>query len=169
MTIQIREMAEEDCETISRAFAAQGWTKPVTQYLGYFQESKAGQRTVLVAECDGQFAGYVTIVWESDYPPFKEDRIPEIADFNVLLRYRRRGIGSALMNEAEKRVSKRSAVVGIGVGLTADYGPAQALYVKRGYVPDGRGISRRGKHLKHGETVTVDDHLVLYLTRRLGE
>jgi ribosomal protein S18 acetylase RimI-like enzyme len=163
----IRDMIEGDCEIIAQAFGAQGWNKPVTQYRTYWQEHQAGQRTVLVAEQDGQFAGYVTIVWQSDYPPFREQGIPEIVDFNALIKYRHRGIGSALMDEAEKRIGFRSAIVGLGVGVTADYGAAQVLYVKRGYLPDGRGLFQHGKHLRHGETIVIDDHLAWYFTKRV--
>ncbi len=60
-------------------------------------------------------------------------------------------------------------IAGIGVGLIADYGAAQILYVKRGYLPDGNGISQRGKYLKHTDQVTVDDDLVLYLRKNLSQ
>jgi hypothetical protein len=38
-------------------------------------------------------------------------------------------------------VARRSGVVGIGVGLHPSYNAAQRLYVKRGYIPDARGIT----------------------------
>ena len=117
---------------------------------------------------DGQFAGYVTLVWQPSYPPFRAEGIPEIQDFNVLPAFRRRGIGSALMDAAESAAAERTGVVGIGVGLDPDYGPAQRLYVLRGYVPDGRGIAWRDSTVSYGEQVIVDDDLVLYFTRLLG-
>jgi len=51
--------------------------------------------------------------------------------------------------------------------MTADYGAAQRLYVKRGYLPDGRGLVAHGCHVTWGETVVVDDDLALYLTKML--
>lgn len=62
--IAIREMSMEDCEIISSAFLSQGWNKPITQYYTYWQEMQDGKRVILLAEYNGQFAGYVTIVWE---------------------------------------------------------------------------------------------------------
>ena len=59
----------------------------------------------------------------------------------------------------------RGPVAGIGVGMTADYGAAQRLYIKRGYVPDGRGLVAGEHHVSWGETVRVDDDLVLYFTK----
>lgn len=163
----IRDLMEQDCQAISEAFAAQGWEKPTSQYQRYFQEQLSGQREVIVAEVDGQFAGYLTIVWNSDYPPFRQVGIPEIVDFNVLICYQRRGIGTALMDEAERRIALRSRVAGIGVCVTPDYGPAHILYIRRGYIPDGHGVFYQGHHCQHDEQVTVDDDLGIYLTKKV--
>ena len=164
----IRPITEDDPERISAAFAAQGWDKPAALYHRYLQEQSDGARAVFVAEYEGNFAGYVTLVWLSDYPAFRQRNIPEIVDLNVLKMYQRRGIASALLEAAEKRAGERSLVVGLGVGLSSDYGPAQRLYVRRGYVPDGSGAWSRGKALQRGDQVRVDDDLELYLTRPLS-
>lgn len=58
------------------------------------------------------------VVWASSYPPLRESAIPEIQDLNVLDEFRRRGVASRLLDHAEAEISKRSAFVGIGVGLT---------------------------------------------------
>ncbi|WP_254778172.1 GNAT family N-acetyltransferase [Paenibacillus sp. cl141a] len=137
MNITIREINENDPRKISKAFQGQGWNKPVAQYESYIQEQNNGERVTLIAEVDGEFVGYVNVIWRSYYPSFKEQNIPEINDFNVLIKYQRLGIGSKLMDRAEEIISQRSSIVGIGVGLFSDYGKAQVLYVKRGYVPDG--------------------------------
>lgn len=163
--ITLRALRAEDAEVIAAAFAAQGWRKPATQYLVYLRQQEAGTRDVLVAEVNDEFAGYVTIVWESDYLPFRAAGIPEIVDLNVLLKYRRQGIATALLDKAERRIGKRSRIAGIGVGMTGDYGAAQILYVRRGYRPDGRGLAVRGISSQHGDQVAVDDDLTLYLTK----
>jgi GNAT superfamily N-acetyltransferase len=164
-TLTIRLLTAGDIPTIAAAFAALGWNKPASQYTAYLAEQQRGERVALVAWLGDEFAGYVTIVWESDYLPFREANIPEIADFNVLPHLRRRGIGSRLLDEAERRIAERSALAGIGVGLDADYGAAQRLYVTRGYVPDGRGIVSHGRRVAWGETIVVDDAAVLYFTK----
>lgn len=165
----IRSLTENDTKCISAAFAAQGWDKPVALYQHYLQEQTDGSRAVFVAEYDGDFAGYVTLVWLSDYPTFRQHNIPEIVDLNVLKYYQRRHIASALLDAAEKRAAERSPVVGLGVGLTSDYGPAQRLYVGRGYIPDGSGAWSHGKVLQYGEHVAVDHSLILYLMRPLSQ
>jgi ribosomal protein S18 acetylase RimI-like enzyme len=167
VNLVVREMLESDPPTIAAAFSAQSWNKPVSQYLRYWQEGIQGTRLVLLAEYAEEFAGYLTIVWESDYPPFRQAGIPEIVDFNVLCKFRRRRIGTALMDAAEQRIAVRSPVAGIGVCLHTDYGAAQVLYARRGYVPDGRGVHYHGHYPQYGEQVQIDDDLVLHLTRQL--
>lgn len=167
LNLIIRLMEARDIHPVAAAFAAIGWNKPVVQYERYLAQQEAGQRTVLVAFLDGAFAGYLTIAWRSEYPPFAEAGIPEIQDFNVLPAVQRRGIGTRLMDEAERLVAERSPVVGIGVGMTADYGPAQRMYVLRGYVPDGRGLTSDNRFLRFGDQVTVDDGLNLQFTKIL--
>ncbi len=159
----IRALRDGDPEVISAAFTAIGWSKPVSQYDAYLAEQRAGVRDVLVATVDDTFVGYVTVRWESAY----FGAIPEIQDFNVLPLYRRRGIGSGLMDAAESRVAERSAVVGIGVGLYADYGTAQRIYVRRGYIPDGRGLMYDNHPVPPGETVRNDDAANLMFTKSL--
>jgi GNAT superfamily N-acetyltransferase len=165
--LQIRLLVAADIGIIADAFTQIGWNKPATQYERYLSEQEAGTRVVLVATVDDHFAGYVTILWHTDYPPFRAANIPEIADFNVLPHYRRQKIGTQLMDEAERRISERSELVGIGVGLYPDYGPAQRMYVLRGYVPDGRGVAYDGRQVAPGESVPVDDSLTLYFTKKL--
>lgn len=165
--ITIREMTDGDPPQIARAFTAQGWDKPEGQFVRYIQDAQAGKRVNLLAEVDGRFAGYVNVVWKSDYPPFLAAGIPEIVDFNVLMKYRRRGIGTALMDAAENVAGQCSPLVGLGVCLHVDYAAAQVLYARRGYVPDGRGVYYRGRYPGYGEVVEIGDDLTLYMTKCL--
>ncbi|MGI8469904.1 MAG: GNAT family N-acetyltransferase [Pyrinomonadaceae bacterium] len=166
--IEIRELQEQDILQIAAAFETIGWNKPASQYRRYLAAQSKGLRQVLVAFENDKFVGYLTIVWQSKYPPFKGGQIPEIQDFNVLPNARRKGIGTKLMDKAEEIVSRKSPIVGIGVGLQADYGAAQRLYILRGYIPDGRGIVWQNGFPKYDEQVTVDDDLCLYFTKNLS-
>jgi len=165
----IRPLEYGDVARISAAFDSLGWNKPRTQYERYLSEQQRGVRAVFVAFVDDEFAGYLTVNWNPTYPPFRDDGIPEIQDFNVLPRFRRQGIGTCLMDEAEREVSQRSTVAGIGVGMSPDYSAAQRLYVLRGYVPDAQGLTRSGSPVKHGDDIVVNETLVLYLTKSLAE
>jgi GNAT superfamily N-acetyltransferase len=165
--LEIRLLDENDPETISAAFKDIGAGKPVTQYRRYLLEQTADTRICFVATVGGQFAGYVTVNWAPAYPGFADQKIPEIQDLNVIPRFRRKGVATGLLDRAEQQVAHRSAVVGIGVGLHPGYSSAQRLYVKRGYIPDGRGVFSGNKLVEEGMLAVFDDDLVLHLEKRL--
>lgn len=165
--IRLRLIKEEDCSVISAAFQNQGWNKPVTQYESYVRLVESGERDVVLATVNEEFAGYLTIQWSSTYQPFREADIPEVVDFNVLRKFQRMGIGTILMDEAELRIGKVSDIVGIGVGLVEDYGPAQVLYARRGYIPDGRGATYQGQTIAYHSHLTAGDDLILHMTKKL--
>lgn len=165
--LKIRTLEENDIAVIAAAFAELGWNKPASQYSRYFMEQCLNMCNMYVALVEEEFAGYLLIYWTSGYKPFRDGNTPEIVDFNVLPKFRRRGIGSRLMDKAESEITKVSSVAGIGVGMTADYGAAQRLYVLRGYIPDGLGLHWRDHGVQFGEAVRVDDDLALYLTKDL--
>jgi GNAT superfamily N-acetyltransferase len=171
MNLTIRALEPRDIQVIVSASSSAGvWQyKTRSLYERYLEEQNRGERVVLVAITDRAFAGYVTVKWQSDYAPFAEQRIPEIKDLDVLPAFRRRGIASALLDRAEALVSERSRTVGIGFGMYRDYGPAQRMYVLRGYVPDGRGLFHGDQPVVPGREVPVDDDLALYLTKELRE
>ena len=169
MNLVLRPLQSEDITEVVAAFAALDWGgKTEAQFERYLAEHEAGTRVTRFAFADVAFAGYLNVLWQSGYPPFADAHVPEINDFNVLSMFRRRGIGTALMEEAERVIAARSPVAGVGVGMAAGYGPAQRLYVRRGYVPDGRGLMTHERPVVEGESVSVDDDLVLYFTKSLG-
>ena len=163
MTIRLLE--PRDIELLAPLFADIGWNRRVSLLKRYLKEQDRGERVVLVAYIGEDFAGYVTVKWKSDYPPFVEKGIPEIKDLNVVPTHRRWGIASALMDEAERQAFEQSRTIGIGVGMYPDYGAAQRMYILRGYVPDAHGLFYKGQHVSPGQEVCVDDGLVLMLTK----
>jgi GNAT superfamily N-acetyltransferase len=163
--IKIRLLEEQDIPVIYSEFEKAGWHRPPLILENYLFEQVKGTRVILVAFVRDECAGYVTIKWKSDYPPFADNGIPEIVDLNVLPPFQRRRIASALVDKAEELIYQRSPVAGIGVGLYADYGPAQRMYVRRGYIPDTLGVAYKGGHAKRGQMLPVDDDLILYFTK----
>ena len=166
MNCTIRNMIKSDIESLSHGFMNQGWPGREEILARYFLEQESGEREVLVAEIDGAVAGYVTILPSAKHGPFAEV-YPELSDFNVFEPFRNQGIGNQLLEEAEKRVKFVSSKVTLGVGLHLGYGPAQRLYIKRGYIPDGTGVWYRNKSLEMGASCQNDDDLVLYLSKDL--
>lgn len=171
--IHIRPLTREDIAAISETFNKIGWNKPEPLFAGYLNEQEAGDRLIWVAYVDNKCAGYVTLKWCSSYPFFKVQNIPEIMDLNVLPAYRRMGIGSLLLEHAEKEATLKSKIIGIGVGLYAGkdggYGAAQRLYIKRGYIPDGKGVTYKYEPTIPGHSYPLDDNLVLWFVKPLKE
>jgi GNAT superfamily N-acetyltransferase len=167
-TVQIRLLDDSDPPSIAAAFANMGWNKPEAQFRRYLHEQVAGTRTCFIAIAEGQFAGYATVNWRPTYAGFADLNIPEIQDLNVLTKHRRKGIASRLLDRAETEAACRSGVVGIAVGLHPGYNAAQRLYVKRGYIPDGRGITYRNCFVEEGASVLLDDDLLMHFTKRLS-
>ncbi len=164
---EIRQFEEMDIPKIVTKFMENNWPKPFSTFANYLKEQKLGARVAWVAFYQNEFAGYVTLKWQSLYESFANNSIPEIMDLNVLPQFRNREIGSALLETAEKAAVKKSDVVGLGVCLYADYGAAQRLYIKRGYVPNGFGVTYKYQHVEPGTKVELDDDLVLWFTKKL--
>lgn len=165
--VVIRPFLSTDIDNIVKQFANNNWTKPRVTFENYWQEQTANERILWLAFHQQQFAGYITLKWDSLYPPFQDKKIPEIMDLNVLPPYRNQGVGSALLDVAEAEASKQHAIVGLGVGLYPDYGSAQKLYIKRGYRPDGLGITWNYQRVIPGSQVCLDDDLILWFTKEL--
>lgn len=149
--ISIRLMRSGDEEALFHAFAGVGWNKTHEQMQRYWSENWSGERVTLLAieatesskpgEEGERVVGYGNVLWRSGYEPFALSGIPEIVDLNVLGAWQKRGVGTAIIRGAEELARARGHLeIGIGFGLTPDYGAAQRLYVRLGYVPDGRGV-----------------------------
>ncbi|MBM4222327.1 MAG: GNAT family N-acetyltransferase [Gammaproteobacteria bacterium] len=169
--ILIRELHEKDIQMIVESFAVIGWNKSYELFNNYLNESTKGIRKIWLAFFQGNFAGYITLSYQSLYIHFKKKDIPEIMDLNVLPCFRKLGIGSLLIHTAEKEAAVLHKTVGLGVGLytgqDGGYGAAQTLYIKLGYIPDGQGITYDYIECIPGQYYRLDDDLVLWLTKEL--
>ena len=165
-TCSIRKMHESDIQELSRGFISQGWPSREEILTRYFKEQESGEREVLVAEVEGALAGYITILSCAKQGPFAEI-YPELSDFNVFEPFQNQGIGNLLLEEAEKQVRLISDKVTLGVGLHSGYGPAQRLYIKRGYIPDGTGVWYQNHQPAMNAVCEDIGELVLYLSKNL--
>ena len=166
--LAIRNMEEADARVIADEETAQGWNADISKYLTRIKDQAEGKCVSLTAVYRGSPAGYVNVYLTGLGGPFSGKGIPEIVDFGVLEKYRRRGIGTRLMDTAERIAGLYSDTAWLGVGLYNGYGSAQRMYVKRGYIPDGSGVWYRGKPCTPYETTfTNDDDLVLFFSKKL--
>lgn len=112
-------------------------------------------------------AGICTLVLSPGEGPFLEAGYPEIVDLSVFSHLQKCGIGNRLLDVAEGEAFKLADTVYLAVGVHSGYGPAQRIYVKRGYIPDGTGVWYQGKVLDQYAPCVNDDSLVLYLSKRI--
>jgi GNAT superfamily N-acetyltransferase len=122
----------------------------------------------LIATGGSDVIGHAAIVWESNYAGFRSRGIPLVHQIVVAGPFRRRGVATLLMDAAEQVARHRGiSTLGITVGLSDEYGPAQRLYGRRGYIPDGRGACQGQRPLRKGTQLTMDDDLIIWLTKDL--
>lgn len=165
--IVIRDLQQSDARIFTDEEIAQGWDAAIDKYEMRLKHQAEGKSVSLAAEYNGKPAGYINVYPAADEGAFAGQGIPEIVDFGVLEKYRRRGIGSKLMDVAEQIAGQYADRVFLGVGLHSGYGSAQRIYVKRGYIPDGSGVWFEQSVCEPYADCRNDDSLVLYLSKRL--
>lgn len=165
--ILIRDMIPADAQTITDEEIKQGWHQTTEKYEMRLDHQKSGLCCALVAEYQGNVAGYINVYKAAETGPYADLNWPEIVDFGVLVKYRNKGIGSRLMDAAEEIASGLSDTVCLAVGLHNGYGAAQRMYVKRGFIPDGSGVWYGGTVCPQYENCCNDDDLVLFFSKKL--
>ena len=73
------------------------------------------------------------------------------------------------MDGIESVAKSMGKQVALGVGLHSDYGAAQRMYVKRGYIPDGSGVWHGNKNLAPYENCVNDDDLNMFFIKDFAE
>ena len=78
-----------------------------------------------------------------NYAGFRRRGIPLVHQLGVAGPFRRQGVATLLIDAAEKLARDRDiATLGITVGLFDEYGTAQRLYGRRGYIPTAGAHAR---------------------------
>lgn len=126
--IVIRTILESDARTICEEEIAQGWNQTEEKYHMRIADNASGKAISLVAEYKGNVAGYINVYPNSAWGAFANSGYCEIVDFGVLEKYRCHGIGSKLMDVAEKIAGQYADTVYLGVGLHSGYGSVQRMY-----------------------------------------
>jgi hypothetical protein len=151
-SIQIRKMLQKDVPIVCKVFKENGIEKSPGYIERCWEENQTGNRISLLAFYHDDFVGSLHLLLKSKYPYFVENGIPEI---------------NQLMDDVEQIAFEKYGIIGVGVGMHLHYGQAQRLYAKRGYIPDGRGLTYHNKQLNPGVKVYADDDLILYMTKKI--
>lgn len=87
----IRSMEKRDIDKLVNGFKEQNWNKPFELFNNYYNEQKNNEKLVIIAEINNNIAGYVNLLPSAKDGPFAYKNIPEIVDFNVLIKYQKKG------------------------------------------------------------------------------
>lgn len=166
-SLLIRTITLEDAQIICDEEIAQGWKQTIDKYLARIEDHNSGKSISLVAEYNGNVAGYINVYPNAQAGSFKGKGYPEIVDFGVLEKYRCLGMGTKLMDVAEDIAGQYADTVFLGVGLHSGYGAAQRMYSKRGYILDGTGAWYGENIAAPYENYCLDDDLILFLSKKL--
>ncbi len=141
----------------------QKWNKIEVIFDGYLDNAYKTLDYCDVYFIEGQ--GFAVLNYEPKYSLYKRLNIPEIQDVFVLPDYRGQGISTALIKHCESLIS--GDMVGISVPVSPQFGVAQRLYYKLGYMPDGNGVTYDRETLQHNNSVKLDENLCLMMVKEL--
>jgi GNAT superfamily N-acetyltransferase len=167
----IKIMAAEDISGLYALTESGRHTTESAYFERSLEEQAAGKRLVFIyaGEEGAQILGYAHYNRFPKYAPFRRFNIPEIQDLYVSPDHRQLGIGRALIAACEAQaVADGHQEIGIGVGIISDFGNAQRLYAKCGYIPDGAGIVYEREPCHTGQIRPLDDLWCLMLVKQLG-
>jgi ribosomal protein S18 acetylase RimI-like enzyme len=108
--------------------------------LKHFAPADTDKNTVLVAECDGSYAGHCWLGTQTDFFTRRVD--PWIFDLSVAQEFRGQGIAKALHFAAEQHLRGQGFKL-VGLQVMAHNTEAAEMYRKFGYTP--RAISMKKK------------------------
>jgi ribosomal protein S18 acetylase RimI-like enzyme len=168
--LMIRNLENDDLNKLAHTFNFpwSNFEATLKLWQQWYKEQQEGIRTVCVLERQNQFLGYGSLLRSSEYPFFRKNGIPEVNAIWIDASCRKQGLAKMLIEHLEDiACNENYATIGIGVGLYKDYGPAQRLYFKMGYQPDGNGITYKGNWVKPGTSHPVDDELLIWLSKPL--
>lgn len=164
--ISVRRMTYNDIPFICEAYDNK--SENDAAYLKRQLESQDKQECIaLLALYNEHVAGYVLLYYKCRWGGLANCNIPSVVDLIVFEKYRREKIATVLMDVAEDIAKKYCNKVYLDVCLNAEYGPAQRLYAKRGYIPDGKGVYYEGKVCETDADCKNNDELTLCLVKNL--
>ena len=165
-SIEIRKMTYDDIPLICKADNDEREGN-ITYLKNQLANQEKQECSALIALYNGQVAGYVFLYYKCRWGGLANCNIPGVVDLIVFEEFRQKGIATNLMDVAENIAKSHSNKVYLDVCLSSEYGPAQRFYIKRGYIPDGKGVYYEEKVCKTDAICKNDDELTLCLVKDL--
>ena len=124
--VTIRPCLDADIEALERV-----WPNG-----GHAAHAHQAYRTYLVAWDDREPVGVAVILWDGPFHADVRAALPdavEIGNIHVRPEWRGRGVGTALITDAETRIDRGTVTIGVGI----DNPDAERLYRRLGYADTG--------------------------------
>ena len=166
LCIDIRIMNYDDIPLICRA-DGDGSQKNTGYLKRQLDNQKKSECTALLALYNGAVAGYVFLYHKCRWGGLAGQNIPGVVDLIVFEKYRQKKIATMLLDVAENIAKQHCNKIYLDVCLNSEYGPAQRFYIKRGYIPDGKGVYYKEKICETDAVCRNDDELTLCLVKEL--
>lgn len=164
--LKIRKMKSEDIIGICHASGDD--SEGNKDYLeNQIKNQSDGDCTALLALYENEIAGFVFLYYKCRWGGLRNKGIPSVVDLFVLPSFRKQQIGSRLMDVAECLASADNSQIYLDVCLNQEYGDAQRFYIKRGYIPDGKGVYYEQEICPTDAACKNDDELTLCLVKEL--
>jgi GNAT superfamily N-acetyltransferase len=123
--VRVRTLTAEELGVVSDCMRA----RPFEKHRERLEQQSRGDILYLVAwEDDGGAVGHELLRWRGRLG------FPQVEDLFVLPARRAEGIGSLLLDAAERQ-TRRRGFVRIGLGVAVENDGARRLYERRGYAP----------------------------------
>jgi GNAT superfamily N-acetyltransferase len=166
INIDVRIMNYDDILFICRADGDES-QKNIAYLKRQLENQEKGECIALLALYNGTAAGYVFLYYQCRWGGLANCNIPCVVDLMVFEKYRRKKIASILLDIIEDIAKQHCNKIYLDVCLNSDYGPAQRFYIKRGYIPDGKGVYYEEKICETDAVCKNDDELTLCLVKEL--
>ncbi len=166
LCIDIRVMNYDDIPSICREDGDES-EENIAYLKRQLDNQKENECTALLALYNGTAAGYVFLYHKCRWGGLAGHNIPGVADLIVFKKYRRKKIAAMLLDEAENIAKQYCNKIYLDVCLNSGYGPALRFYIKRGYIPDGKGVYYKEKICETNAVCRNDDELTLCLVKEL--
>ena len=138
--LRIADCRAEDVAALESAMPAG------TAHATHYAMSLAGARSYVLAWLGAEPVGTAVVLWAGFHEQSNREAlpgVPEICSVHVAEQARGRGIGTALITRAERRIAARG-FPRAGIGVADDNPRALALYARLGYT--GTGLRTTGTY-----------------------
>jgi GNAT superfamily N-acetyltransferase len=136
--VSIRPIKKIEIEVINTMFKGQWKNK----HLQRLEKQERGDAVYLFAWIKDLPAGHLFLKWKGSADEFvhskTKEEIPDIEDLFVLDEYRKKGIGSLLLDFADS-LARDKGFRKTGLSVSVDDSMVKNMYLKRGFVDAGFG------------------------------